>query len=114
MSEMTELLADARFVAFAALSEARPVGFLEAYIRPFANGCDSRPVPYLEGIWVDPDFRRTGVGSSLLSACDDWARKLGYREIGSDVDIGYAISLASHQAWGFEERERVVCFRKRI
>jgi aminoglycoside 6'-N-acetyltransferase I len=39
--------------------DGAPAGFAEITIRPFANGCDSRPVPFLEGIWVEAALRRT-------------------------------------------------------
>ena len=50
---------------FIAEEDGAAVGFAEITIRPFANGCDSKPVPFLEGIWVEPTFRRQGVGARL-------------------------------------------------
>ena len=32
-------------------------------------------------MWVDPRFRRQGVGDVLLSTVVDWARRDGYREV---------------------------------
>ena len=112
--EIHEFSSDPNFVALIAEDDAAPVGFLESYIRPFANGCDSRPVPFLEGIWVSPVHRKKGVSKDLISAFEDWARSQGFHEVGSDVDISNQRSISAHESWGFEERERVVYFRKKI
>ena len=37
-------------------------GFVEVGARPYAEGCDSSPVGYIEGWWVDADMRKRGVG----------------------------------------------------
>ena len=87
-------------------------GFLELGLRTYAEGCESSPVPFIEGWYVDEDFRRTGVGAALVRAAEEWARKQGYREIASDVEIENETSLSAHRALGYEEVERIVCFRR--
>jgi aminoglycoside 6'-N-acetyltransferase I len=114
LRELAEFLPNPDFAAFIAELDGRQIGFAEVSIRPFANGCDTRPVPFLEGIWVDPGYRSRGAGAALLSAVEDWARARGFQELGSDTEIANVPSIASHLAWGFEETERVVYFRKSI
>ena len=92
--------------------DAAAVGFAEITIRPFANGCDSRPVPFLEGIWVEPRFRRQGVGALLIEHVEAFVAARGFREIGSDALIENHASHAAHRGWGFCERERVIHYRK--
>lgn len=87
-------------------------GFAEITIRPFANGCDSRPVPFLEGIWVEPPFRRRGIGALLVKHVEAFVAARGFREIGSDALLDNEVSHAAHRRWGFAETERVVYFRK--
>lgn len=87
-------------------------GFVEIGLRPYAEGCDSSPVPFIEGWYVDPDVRGTGVGRELIRAAEAWARANGYREIASDVELDNDASIAAHNALGFEEVDRLVCFRK--
>src|SRR5262249_37297386 len=41
-------------------------GFLEASVRPLADGCSTYPVGYVEGWYVDPDVRQQGVGKTML------------------------------------------------
>jgi aminoglycoside 6'-N-acetyltransferase I len=89
-------------------------GFVSVSIRPWAEGCDAEPVPYIEGWWVAPDLRRTGVGSALVAAVEDWCRAHGYDELGSDVEVDNAASLQAHAALGFEPTLRLQFFRKRL
>ena len=100
------------FQGWLAIEDGKPIAFAEATIRPFANGCDSQPVAFLEGIWVEEAWRKQGVGRSLVSAVEAWAKAKGIFELGSDALIDNSLSLRVHQRWGFEEMERVVCFRK--
>jgi len=90
------------------------IGFAEITLRPFANGCDSRPVPFLEGIWVEPPFRRQGIGALLVEHVEAFVAGRGFCEIGSDALIENHVSHAAHRRWGFSETERVVHFRKLI
>lgn len=114
-AEMAELAADERAAAFIARDRGgAPLGFVEAFIRPFANGCDSRPVPFLEGIWIDPAARRHGIGRWLITAIESWAAQRGFVELGSDALLDNAASHAAHAGWGFAETERVVHFRKML
>lgn len=87
-------------------------GFVELGLRPYAEGCESTPVPFIEGWYVDDDLRRTGVGRALIEAAEDWARAAGHREIASDVEIDNDGSVAAHEAIGYEEVVRLVCFRR--
>jgi aminoglycoside 6'-N-acetyltransferase I len=89
-------------------------GMVEAGIRAFADPVDERPCAFVEGWWVDADVRRTGVGRALIGAVEDWARSRGFHELGSDALIDNLTSHAAHRALGFEERERIVTFRKRL
>ncbi len=88
------------------------LGFAEVAIRKYANGCDSMPVPFLEGIWVAPRFRRRGVGAQLIRFVEAFVQERGFHELGSDTQIDNLELQAAHQAWGFSETERVVYFRK--
>lgn len=87
-------------------------GFIELSLRSYAEGCHTSPVPYVEGWWVDEDARRAGVGRALVEAGEQWARERGHTEMASDAAPDNEISLRAHAALGFEEADRVVCFRK--
>jgi aminoglycoside 6'-N-acetyltransferase I len=97
---------------FIAEANGVPVGFAELAIRKYANGCTSRPVPFLEGIWVKGEFRRNGIATRLLRSAEAFLAARGFSEIGSDAKVENSAALASHLGWGFSETERVVYFRK--
>jgi aminoglycoside 6'-N-acetyltransferase I len=110
--DIERILASADEWAFLAEADGAPAGFAEISIRKFANGCEAAPVPFLEGIWVEPEYRRRGIGRALVAHVEAFVRALGFREIGSDALIDNRASHAAHAAWGFSETERVVYFRK--
>ena len=90
------------------------VGFAEVGLRKYAEGCLSSPVGYLEGIFVVSEHRRTGVGRELVAAGEEWARALGCTEMASDREIANEASGAFHEAEGYDEVERIVCYRKSL
>lgn len=113
--DLDEMLADPTQVAFVAERAGGGsglCGFAEASIRRYANSNDESPCAFLEGWWVDADVRRSGVGRALLAAVEDWARERGFTELGSDALLDNVLSHQVHRALGFEERERVIYFRK--
>jgi aminoglycoside 6'-N-acetyltransferase I len=92
-----------------------PIGFAEATLRrDYVNGCATSPVAFLEGLYVEPHWRRRGVARRLIEAVERWGRDLGCAELGSDTYLDYSESQKMHEALGFEEMERVVCYRKVI
>ena len=85
-------------------------GFLEVSIRQSAPGCRTDRIGYLEGWYVDPDWRGRGVGRALVESGEAWARSKGCTEMASDTDPGYPLSPGAHAALGYAEVERY--FRK--
>jgi aminoglycoside 6'-N-acetyltransferase I len=103
-----------RMRVFIAEAEGRIVGFLELDLRSYAPECTSSPVPFIEGWYVEPAMQRQGVGRALVEAAEAWARAAGHDEIASDAEIDNGGSIAAHRALGYEEVDRVVCFRKAL
>ena len=89
-------------------------GFLEASIRPWAEGCTSPNVGYIEGWYVDEGVRGQGFGRLLVDAAEQWAIEQGCTEMGSDAFLENMESRAAHHALGYEERTVNVHFRKVI
>lgn len=98
-------------VLVAARPDGRLAGFAELGERAYADGCDTSPVAFLEGWWVDADARRRGVGAALVAAGIVWARERGYRELASDALLDNVTSHRAHEALGFAEVERAVKYR---
>ncbi len=103
---------DAGLVLVARRAEGGLAGFAELGTRNYAEGCLTAPVAYLEGIWVDRDARRSGVGGELVAGSLRWARSQGYREFASDCALDHGVSEAFHRAAGFRESARIICFQQ--
>ena len=113
--EITEMLNDEKSTNYFVVDAAdNPIGFAEINIRDYANGCTQQPVPFLEGIWIDDDHRRSGVGRALIARITNDLRAQGYVELCSDILETNHQSHRAHENWGFEETERVVYFRKSL
>ncbi|AGA30157.1 sortase-like acyltransferase [Singulisphaera acidiphila DSM 18658] len=111
--EMDEILeSDLEEVFFAEWPGGKLCGFLEVALRSRADGCETTPVGYIEGWYVDPDSRRQGVGRALVEAAEDWARSKGCRQMASDAELWNDISYQAHGAIGYRETARLVLFKK--
>ena len=112
-AELADMVDDG-LVGFGAFDGNDLFGFAEFSQRPYGDGCETAPVAWLEGIYVEARARQRGIGRLLLAAGEDWARARGLSEIGSDAELDNLTSRLSHARWGFEETERVVRFRKAL
>lgn len=111
---MADTLARGHFVRLA-VSGGAVVGFIEAAVRnDYVNGTSTSPVAFLEGLYVTPECRRRGIARAMVDAVVSWARDRGCRELASDALLDNPGSHAMHRALGFEETERVVCFRREL
>ncbi len=115
LKEIDDILGAADCWAFIAISaDDRPAGFAEVSIHKYVNGCTQSPVPFLEGIWVEPGQRRSGAATALIAEVERFFLAKGFGELCSDTFADNAVSRTAHRRWGFEETETVVFFRKSI
>ena len=115
LSDIDAMLADGKTTGYLAIGENDAlIGFAEVGIRDYANGCTQQPVPFLEGIWIDPDHQRHGIGRRLVAHITDRLAAEGYVELCSDILQTNHASHRAHENWGFEETERVIYFRKSL
>lgn len=89
-------------------------GFIELNLRNYAEGSSAAQVPYVEGWYITPEYRNQGWGKALIQQAEDWARAEGFSELASDTELDNQVSIAAHQALGFVETERMVCFLKAL
>lgn len=89
-------------------------GFVSVALRPWADGCEGSPVPFVEGWYVAEGLRGRGVGRALIAAAEAWAREGGFDELGSDAEVENLVSLEAHRRLGFEPTERLQYFRKAL
>lgn len=90
------------------------LGFVEVGLRAYAEGCETSPVGYVEGWFVDGPARRRGVGRALLRAAEDWARGKGCREMASDTELHNVVSQEAHERLGYERVETIVVYRRSL
>jgi aminoglycoside 6'-N-acetyltransferase I len=87
------------------------VGFAEVGTRPYADGCETSPVAFLEGWFVAAEARGGGIGSQLVRAAALWAKSQGLQELASDSLLEDMAAYRAHLGVGFEEVERSIKYR---
>lgn len=114
-TEFCETLKSENAVFFIKYENSAPVGFAQCGLRTdYVEGTESSPVGYLEGIFVCEDYRKKGYAKELLEACEKWTKSMGCTEFASDCELDNTNSLKFHMAMGFDEANRIICFRKDI
>ena len=112
--EMTDILAN--FDQMPVFVVERPdgglCGLVEVAIHDKAPGCTTTKIGYLEAWYVDPGWRRQGVGRRLVEAAEAWAIAQGCTEMASDTDAGYPLSPTAHDRLGYQAVGREIFFRK--
>ena len=116
-SEMVDILDhfdESQYVLFAQVDDGRLIGFLEVSIRPFVEDCETDHVGYLEGWFVEPEFRKYGIGRELVKRAEAWAKSKGCTEMASDAEVGNAQSLDAHLSLDYKVTSRLVHLRKEL
>ena len=98
---------------------AEQAGKLIAFImlnarQDYVPGSSRSPVGYIEGIFVEKNWRKKNVGRLLVKAAEEWCREKGLNELGSDVKPGNKISQKFHSRVGFTREELVVPYIKKV
>lgn len=105
---------DSQLVVIADVGGGQLVGFLEASIRSHVEDCETENVGYLEGWFVENEYRRSGIGARLVEYAEEWARRKGCTEMASDAEIDNGVSLLAHTRLGYAETSRLVHLRKEL
>ena len=114
-AEFRETIQAEQAAFFIKYAENNPAGFAQCGLRKdYVEGTERSPVGYLEGIFVQEGYRKQGFAKQLLCACQQWAKDMGCTEFASDCELDNYESLQFHIAMGFEEANRIICFRKTI
>ena len=102
-------------MVFLAREDGADVGFAQCGLRrDYVEGTHTSPVGYLEGVFVQEEYRGRGVATALLRACEAWAGEKGCAEFASDCGLDNAASAVFHLRAGFAEAGRIICFTKRL
>ena len=111
----SELLGSAQGACFVLREGESHIAFIEVSLRSdFVEGSSGSPVPFIEGIFVSPAYRRNGLGRLLMQKAEEWALAKGFKEICSDTELGNQSSVRFHLAAGFSETSRNIYFVKHL
>lgn len=113
--EFEEILDREDSAIYLLYEEAYPIGFAQCQLRnDYVEGTKSKPVGYLEGIFVRQEYRNKGYARELLKNCENWAKEKGCIEFASDCELTNSESLKFHLKMGFTEANRIICFTKHL
>lgn len=111
--DMNHAIVNNHSIIFLAYHNNEAIGFAQCQLRyDDVEGTSSNPVGYLVGLFVKEEFRKQGFAQKMTRACEKWAKDNGCSEFASDCEIENEISLAMHLKLGFEEVNRIICFKK--
>ncbi len=114
-NEFLGLIKNEEAVCFIQYLDDKPIAFAECQLRhDYVEGTNTSPVGYLEGIFVLKEYRNNGYGKNLLKECEKWAKEKGCTEFASDCELANIESLHFHEGMGFQEVNRIICFKKDI
>ena len=89
----------------------QPAAFVSLSLRhDYVEGTSSSPIGYLEGIYVKPDYRKTGITGELVQFAKQWSADQGCTELASDCELDNEASRLFHEKVGFLEANRIICF----
>ena len=92
--------------------DSEVIGYIEATLRPFVDGCKEGPVGFIEGWYIKDGHEASDVFQLLLDGITLWTKAQGGLELMCDVPTEASDLLAQHEASGFEKAQRVVMISK--
>ncbi len=93
----------------------KAIAFMNLSLRfDYVPGAVRSPVAYVEGIYVEEEYRNKGMGRCLIHYAEQWALKKNCFELASDALLENIESHNFHEKVGFKEVERVVTYIKPI
>ena len=100
---------------FMAKDGGNNMGFSVISIRTdYVEGADGSPTGYLEAIYVEPEYRKEGIGKRLVELGEEWCKENRCSQIGSDTWISHEKARAFHGKLGFWEEDELVHFLKNL
>lgn len=100
---------------FLAREDGADVGFAQCGLRrDYVEGTHTSPVGYLEGVFVQEEYRGRGRCDGAAARLRGVGRGKGCAEFASDCGLDNAASAVFHLRAGFAEAGRIICFTKRL
>ena len=95
-------------------ADSEVVGYIEATLRPYVDGCKEGPIGFIEGWYIKESHRDSDIFQLLLNGVTLWTKAQGGLELMCDVPTEEAELLAQHEASGFEKVQRVLMISKPV
>ncbi len=109
------ILSTEKETCFLMKNQEKYIAFVQLSIRSeYVDGATTSPILYIEGLYVQPEFRRSGIGKKLITAGEAWGNERGCLQCASDTELHNQNSIRFHKKIGFKEVNRVVTFIKKI
>jgi len=112
--DMDDILANDDYLVIFACDGDQLIGLTEAQIKESAEGCETSPVGYLEGWFVQNEYRGKRVVGIMTRAAENWIREKGCTEVASDTWLDNEPSIRAHVNLGYTEVERLVHYVKQL
>ena len=91
------------------------VGFSIFSIRTdYVEGACQSPTGYLEGVFVEPAYRKMGIAREFVRLGEGWCRENGCAQMGSDTWLTAKEAREFHKSIGFWEEDELVHFLKNL
>jgi aminoglycoside 6'-N-acetyltransferase I len=112
--DMDEILVNDDYFVIFACDGDKPIGLTEVQIRDYGEGCETSPVGYIEGWFVQEEYRGRGIVGVMTQAAENWVSEKGCTEMASDTWLDNEPSIRAHLKMGYYEAERLVHFVKQL
>ncbi|KAA3615374.1 MAG: GNAT family N-acetyltransferase [Calditrichaeota bacterium] len=113
--EMEKILNDIDwFCYFLTNDNNQIIGLAELSSRNIVDGCLSSPVAYIEGLYIEEQYRGKGAGKETMRAIHRWCKQRGFTELAADTELENLGAQKFFNAVGFNETYRVVEFCTKV
>ena len=114
--EISAMLVDNHFAIFVAQNtDGKLLGFVEISLREdILEGCIRKQIGYIEGWYVEPEKRGSGIGRLLVENAEKWVLDQDIEDMASDTEIDNFESQKAHIALGYREADRLILYRKKL
>jgi aminoglycoside 6'-N-acetyltransferase I len=112
--DMDEIFVNDDYYVIFACDGDKPIGLTEVQIKEYGEGCETSPVGYIEGWFVQEEYRGQSIVGVMTQAAENWVREKGCTEMASDTWLDNEPSIRAHLKLGYSEAERLVHFVKQL
>ncbi len=103
--------ADGNQAVFVAESENAVVGWIHVFE---SQRIESRPFAEVGGLVVAEGARARGIGRSLMSSAEEWARSRGLERLRARSNVTRSAAHQFYERLGYRSSKRQSCFEKQL